>query len=175
MDPAPWSDDDGWLNGGQTSGNNVVNVFRTEWDFRRNRRTLGRGSCNSNMVDAGLRGFIEAFNCIILSFTISCLSWYHVQVCGHPLRPSTAFCLSPCHVVHHVMSFTMSCAGLRASIDAFDNFDNIALAQRLERHELIEFRRIAAYLYRFAEQMNKWTIVWASVSSRRWVTRAVGR
>lgn len=43
--------------------------------------------------------------------------------------------------------------GLRASIDAFDNFDNIALAQRLEKHELIEFRRIAAYLYR---GNNRW-------------------
>ena len=36
--------------------------------------------------------------------------------------------------------------GLRNSIDAYDNFDNITLAQRLEKHELIEFRRIAAYL-----------------------------
>jgi len=43
--------------------------------------------------------------------------------------------------------------GLRASIDAFDNFDNISLAQRLERHELIEFRRIAAYLYK---GNNRW-------------------
>jgi clathrin heavy chain len=39
-------------------------------------------------------------------------------------------------------------AGLRASIDAFDNFDNIVLAQQLERHELLEFRRISAYLYK---------------------------
>jgi len=38
--------------------------------------------------------------------------------------------------------------GLKTSIDAFDNFDNIALAQTLEKHELIEFRRIAAYLYK---------------------------
>merc|ERR1712228_760985 len=44
--------------------------------------------------------------------------------------------------------------GLKTSIDAFDNFDNIALAQRLERHELIEFRRIAAYLYR---GNNRWS------------------
>uniref|UniRef100_A0A803XN81 Clathrin heavy chain n=1 Tax=Meleagris gallopavo TaxID=9103 RepID=A0A803XN81_MELGA len=43
--------------------------------------------------------------------------------------------------------------GLRASIDAYDNFDNIALAQRLEKHELIEFRRIAAYLYK---GNNRW-------------------
>ncbi|XP_054748808.2 clathrin heavy chain 1 isoform X1 [Lytechinus pictus] len=43
--------------------------------------------------------------------------------------------------------------GLKASIDAFDNFDNIALAQNLEKHELIEFRRIAAYLYK---RNNRW-------------------
>ncbi|RWS28918.1 clathrin heavy chain 1-like protein [Leptotrombidium deliense] len=43
--------------------------------------------------------------------------------------------------------------GLRTSIDAFDNFDNIALAQHLEKHELIEFRRIAAYLYK---GNNRW-------------------
>uniref|UniRef100_A0A6M2DM88 Clathrin heavy chain n=1 Tax=Xenopsylla cheopis TaxID=163159 RepID=A0A6M2DM88_XENCH len=43
--------------------------------------------------------------------------------------------------------------GLRTSIDAFDNFDNIALAQQLEKHELTEFRRIAAYLYK---GNNRW-------------------
>ncbi|KAJ3163550.1 hypothetical protein HDU86_000131 [Geranomyces michiganensis] len=37
---------------------------------------------------------------------------------------------------------------LRDSIDNFDNFDNLALAQRLEKHELLEFRRIAAHLYK---------------------------
>ena len=37
---------------------------------------------------------------------------------------------------------------LRVSIDGFDNFDAISLAQRLERHELLEFRRLAAHLYR---------------------------
>ena len=43
--------------------------------------------------------------------------------------------------------------GLRKSIDTFNNFDNITLAQRLEKHELIEFRRIAAYLYKMN---NRW-------------------
>uniref|UniRef100_A0A673ADK7 Clathrin heavy chain n=1 Tax=Sphaeramia orbicularis TaxID=375764 RepID=A0A673ADK7_9TELE len=43
--------------------------------------------------------------------------------------------------------------GLRTSIDAYDNFDTIGLAQRLEKHELIEFRRIAAYLYK---GNNRW-------------------
>jgi clathrin heavy chain len=37
---------------------------------------------------------------------------------------------------------------LRISIDSFNNFDNIALAQHLEKHELLEFRRLAAHLYK---------------------------
>ncbi|KAF8141713.1 hypothetical protein EV363DRAFT_1308829 [Boletus edulis] len=37
---------------------------------------------------------------------------------------------------------------LRDSIDSFDNFNNIALAQRLEKHDLLEFRRLAAHLYK---------------------------
>jgi len=37
---------------------------------------------------------------------------------------------------------------LRTSIDDFDNFDQLALAQKTEKHELLEFRRIAAYLYK---------------------------
>lgn len=42
---------------------------------------------------------------------------------------------------------------LRESIDSYNNFDNIALAIRLEKHELIEFRRIAAYLFKMN---NRW-------------------
>jgi len=37
---------------------------------------------------------------------------------------------------------------LRSSVDNFDNFDFYGLAQKLEAHELLEFRRIAAYLYK---------------------------
>mmetsp|Transcript_21954 Transcript_21954/g.32005 ORF Transcript_21954/g.32005 Transcript_21954/m.32005 type:complete len:1722 (-) Transcript_21954:178-5343(-) len=37
---------------------------------------------------------------------------------------------------------------LRSSIDDFDNFDQIYLAQKVEKHELLEFRRIAAYIYK---------------------------
>lgn len=40
---------------------------------------------------------------------------------------------------------------LRQSIEEFDNFDQIALAQKLEKHELIEMRRIATLVY----QKNK--------------------
>jgi len=38
--------------------------------------------------------------------------------------------------------------GLRASVDDFDNFDQILLAQKIEKHDLLEFRRLAAYLYK---------------------------
>lgn len=37
---------------------------------------------------------------------------------------------------------------LRNSINTFNNFDNIELAKQLANHELLEFRRIAAYLYK---------------------------
>ena len=37
---------------------------------------------------------------------------------------------------------------LRESVNTYDNFDQIALAQKLEKHELLEFRRIAAYVYK---------------------------
>ena len=36
---------------------------------------------------------------------------------------------------------------LREAVDEYGNFDQIALAKRLEKHELLEFRRIAAHLY----------------------------
>ncbi|KAF3813680.1 hypothetical protein GH733_018212 [Mirounga leonina] len=50
--------------------------------------------------------------------------------------------------LNHLLTEEEDYQGLRASIDAYNNFDNIALAQRLEKHQLIEFRRIAAYLYK---------------------------
>lgn len=37
---------------------------------------------------------------------------------------------------------------LRESITTYDNFDQLSLAARLERHELTEFRRIAALIYK---------------------------
>ncbi|KAG5437536.1 hypothetical protein PCANB_000964 [Pneumocystis canis] len=42
---------------------------------------------------------------------------------------------------------------LKDSIDNFDKFDPIKLAKRLEKHDLMEFRRIAAYLFR---KNKKW-------------------
>lgn len=43
---------------------------------------------------------------------------------------------------------------LRKSIDSFKNFNMIALASKLATHELLEFRRISAYVYRCNK---KWT------------------
>jgi len=47
---------------------------------------------------------------------------------------------------------------LRESIDEHEKFDQIALAQKLEKHELLEFRRVSAYLYkknkRYAESVR---------------------
>merc|ERR1712064_84358 len=37
---------------------------------------------------------------------------------------------------------------LRQSIEDFDNFDQIALAQKLEKHDLLEMRRLAALVYK---------------------------
>ncbi|KAG5220979.1 Clathrin heavy chain [Salix suchowensis] len=43
---------------------------------------------------------------------------------------------------------------LRDSIDSFDNFNNIQLAQQLEKHELLEFRRLAAHLYKVRHNLH---------------------
>lgn len=37
---------------------------------------------------------------------------------------------------------------MRKSIDSFKNFNMIALAQKISAHELLEFRRISAYVFR---------------------------
>jgi len=47
---------------------------------------------------------------------------------------------------------------LRASIDHHDNYDQIGLAQKLEKHTLLEYRRVAAHIYkmngRFAQSVE---------------------
>jgi len=43
----------------------------------------------------------------------------------------------------------MNCAhDVLSFFKCFDNFDQIYLAQKVEKHELLEFRRIASYLYK---------------------------
>jgi len=55
---------------------------------------------------------------------------------------------------------------LRKSIDKFNNFNMIALASKLATHELLEFRRISAYVYR---QNKKWSqSIELSKNDRMW-------
>jgi len=44
---------------------------------------------------------------------------------------------------------------LRKSIDDYDKFDQIQVAQQLEKHELLEFRRISSYLYKLNKRWDK--------------------
>ena len=44
---------------------------------------------------------------------------------------------------------------LRDSVDNYDNFDSVELAQRLEKHDLIFFRQIAASIYRNNKRWEK--------------------
>lgn len=44
---------------------------------------------------------------------------------------------------------------LRKSIDTYNNFNMIALASKLATHELLEFRRISAYVYRCNKKWNQ--------------------
>jgi clathrin heavy chain len=55
---------------------------------------------------------------------------------------------------------------LRKSIDSFNNFNMIALASKLATHELLEFRRISAYVYR---RNKKWShSIELSKNDRMW-------
>jgi clathrin heavy chain len=48
--------------------------------------------------------------------------------------------------------------GLRNSIETYDNFDQLQLATRIEKHDIMEFRRIATFIYkkslRWRQSMN---------------------
>jgi len=45
--------------------------------------------------------------------------------------------------------------GVRESIDQFDQYDQIALAQSIENHELMEFRRISSYVYKLNKRWER--------------------
>merc|ERR1712129_6975 len=57
---------------------------------------------------------------------------------------------------------------LRESIADYDAFDQIALAQQLQKHELLEFRRIAAHLYRSAANKRYTTSITLSKQDGLW-------
>ena len=44
---------------------------------------------------------------------------------------------------------------LRQSIDDYQNFKKVDLAVKIEKHELLELRRIAAYLYKLKERWSQ--------------------
>ena len=44
---------------------------------------------------------------------------------------------------------------LRDSVENFDNYEAVALAQRLEKHDLVFFRQIAAQIYRKNKRWDK--------------------
>ena len=57
------------------------------------------------------------------------------------------------HKTHHfpqrlATSLCWAVQALRESITTYDNFDQLALAGKLEKHDLLEFRRIAALIYK---------------------------
>lgn len=45
--------------------------------------------------------------------------------------------------------------GLQQSVEMYDNFDQLELASRLEKHSLLEFRRIASHLYKRNRRYQK--------------------
>ncbi|CAI9263856.1 unnamed protein product [Lactuca saligna] len=57
---------------------------------------------------------------------------------------------------------------LRESIDLHDNFDQIGLAQKIEKHELLEMRHVAAYIYKKAGT-NLFTVVGCMLNMRVFV------
>jgi hypothetical protein len=62
--------------------------------------------------------------------------------------------------LHRAFYFTQQ---VQDSITSFDNFNNIGLAKRLEKHELLEFCRLAAHLYEvcsfiICKTFNLWTL-----------------
>merc|ERR1712129_290724 len=57
---------------------------------------------------------------------------------------------------------------LRESIADYDAFDQIALAQQLQKHEPLEFRRIAAHLYRSAANKRYTTSITLSKQDGLW-------
>jgi clathrin heavy chain len=75
-----------------------------------------------------------------------------MHACTQVGLPTHVLCVSPPLQVNEALNGLyieeQDFDALRASIEAHDNFDQIALAQRLEKHELVEFRRVAAQVYK---------------------------
>ena len=59
---------------------------------------------------------------------------------------------------------------LRDSIDSFDNFNSIKLLRELEAHELLEFRRLAAHLYKvlLSRPLSQTQLIFSSQKKNKW-------
>lgn len=57
--------------------------------------------------------------------------------------------------VNHLYLQEENYKGLRESIDSFDQYDQIALAQLTENHERVEFRRISSYIYKLNKRWER--------------------
>jgi clathrin heavy chain len=57
--------------------------------------------------------------------------------------------------IHEVFIDEGNHAALRQSIEEYKQFDHIGLAQKLENHEVLEFRRVAVFLYKQNQRYEK--------------------
>ncbi|MEW5310804.1 MAG: hypothetical protein WDW38_002565 [Sanguina aurantia] len=72
-------------------------------------------------------------------------AWEHVQFKDVAVRVSSG---EVNEAVNALLVEEEDYEGLSHSIQSYDNFDQVALAAALERHELLEFRRVAAQVYK---------------------------
>lgn len=56
---------------------------------------------------------------------------------------------------------------LRDSIDSFDRYDPISLAKKLEKHPVLEFRRLAAHLYKVSVKSKHLRLLSADIVLRK--------
>merc|ERR1719233_1336182 len=105
--------------------------------------------------------FDNAIDIVILHHP-SC--WDHEQFKSHIVRVSNT------EVYYRAINFYLSnhplqltelyveeedYTSLRDSIDTYETFDQITLATTMQTHELLEFRRISAYLYKMSKRWKR--------------------
>jgi clathrin heavy chain len=78
-----------------------------------------------------------------------------MHVFGLPTRRLTHQPINPFHSFPQLYTEDEDYESLRKSIDSYNNFNMIALASKLSTHELLEFRRISAYVYRCNKKWNQ--------------------
>ena len=89
--------------------------------------------------------------CDVLKFCRSC-NFGRIALFKGPFRAVHKSDASFCNMF---LTAETSLQGLRDSITTYDNFDQLSLASQLEKHELMEFRRISAFIYKKALRWRK--------------------